>query len=155
MIIREFMKADLDEVLKLFYNTIHTINVNDYSKEQVDAWGVVTPDKDRWLNSLQVNKTYVVELNGKIIGFGDLNNEKYIDRLFTHKDYQGIGVASKILNKLENEAKILGYREVYTEASITAKPFFERRGYVVLKSQNKLHNGEIFLNYVMKKCFIK
>lgn len=52
MIIREFIKSDLDEVLKLFYNTIHSININYYTKEQVDAWGVVTPDKDRWLNSL-------------------------------------------------------------------------------------------------------
>lgn len=73
----------------------------------------LNPDKDRWLNSLQVNKTYGVELNGKNIGFGDLNNEKYIDRLFTHKYYQGIGVASKILNNLENEAKILGYNKLY------------------------------------------
>lgn len=153
MIVRAFVKSDLDEILELFYNTIHTINANDYNKKQLDSWAVMKPDKLKWLSSLDSNITYVVELNGKIIGFGDLNAKKYIDRLFTHKDYQGIGVASKILSILENKAKILEYDYVYTEASITAKGFFESRGYKVLESQNKYHNGEIFLNYIMKKEF--
>ena len=151
MIIREFIKYDLEQILQLFYNTIHTINIKDYSKSQLDAWALKSPDKEKWLHSLENNLAYVSELNGEIIGFGDLNDKRYIDRLFTHKDYQGIGVASKILSTLEQEAKKLGYREVYTEASITAKPFFFNREYKILQSQNKHHNGQVFINYIMKK----
>lgn len=58
---------------------------------------------------------YVAELNDIIIGFGDLNNKEYIHRLFTHKDFQRIGTASKILKKLEEKAKRSGYMEIYTD----------------------------------------
>jgi N-acetylglutamate synthase and related acetyltransferases len=143
--------SDLEEILQVFYNTVHSINAKDYSKSQLDAWGVKNPDKQRWLDSLERNISYVAELNGKIIGFGDLNDKKYIDRLYTHKDYQGIGVASKILDALEQEAIKLGYPEVYTEASITAKLFFLNRKYNILQPQNKYHNGQVFINYIMIK----
>lgn len=75
----------------------------------------------------------------------------YVDRLFTHKDYQGQRIASYILQKLEKEAVNLQHRDIYTEASITAKPFFESKGFICIKEQNKQHNGQIFINYVMKK----
>ncbi len=38
------------------------------------------------------------------MGFGDYNEDHYVDRLFTHKDYQGKRIASYILQKLEREA---------------------------------------------------
>lgn len=82
---------------------------------------------------------------------GDYNDEHYINHLFTHKDYQGKGIASYILQKLEKEVMKLEHRDIYTEASITAKPFFESKGYICIKEQNKQHNGQIFINYIMKK----
>lgn len=154
MIIRKYRSSDLEQILHLFYNTVHTINAKDYTKSQLDAWAVEYPDKCKWAESLSYNVSYVVELNKIIIGFGDLNDKRYIDRLFTHRDFQKIGVASKILETLEEEGKRLGYMEIYTEASITAKTFFESKGYSILLCQNKRHNGQIFINYIMKKEII-
>lgn len=151
MLVRKFIESDLEHILQLFYDTIHTINAKDYSKPQLDAWGVKNPDKDKWRESLKQNTTFIVEIDGKIVGFGDLNYKKYIDRLYTHKDYQGIGIASKILWTLEQEARKLGYTELYTEASTTAKPFFQNKGYRIIQSQNKQHNGQVFVNFIMKK----
>jgi putative acetyltransferase len=151
MLVRRFMESDLEQILQLFYDTVHTINAEDYTKSQLDAWGVENPDKDSWLDSLKHTITFVAEINGEIVGFGNLNDKRYIDRLYTHKDYQGIGIASNILCALEKEAKKLGYTELYTEASITAKPFFQNRGYKILRSQNKQYNGQVFVNFIMKK----
>ena len=151
MLVRKFIESDLEQILQLVYDTIHTINAKDYSKSQLDAWGVENPEKDKWLDSLKCNITFIAEINGKIVGFGDLNDKKYVDRLYAHKDYQGLGIASKILCTLEQEAKKLGYTELYTEASITAKPFFQNRGYKILQSQNKQYNGHVFVNFIMKK----
>ncbi|MEH7644376.1 GNAT family N-acetyltransferase, partial [Bacillus toyonensis] len=53
--------------------------------------------------------------------------------------------------KLEKEAVNLGHGDIYTEASITAKSFFERKGFICIKEQKKQHNGQNFINYVMKK----
>lgn len=79
MLVRKFIESDLEQILQLVYDTIHTINAKDYSKSQLDAWGVENPEKDKWLDSLKHNITFITEINGKIVGFGDLNDKKYID----------------------------------------------------------------------------
>ena len=38
MKIRRYQKSDCEELAKLFYNTVHTINIQDYSVEQLNAW---------------------------------------------------------------------------------------------------------------------
>ncbi|MEN3131874.1 GNAT family N-acetyltransferase [Bacillus albus] len=151
IIIRTFQKEDLDQVLQLFYETVHTVNAKDYNELQLQAWAPERLDREDWLQSLEKNISYVADHKGVIVGFGDYNDDRYIDRLFTHKDYQGKRVASYILQKLEKEAVNLGHREIYTEASITAKPFFESKDFICIKEQKKQHNGQIFINYVMKK----
>ncbi|OFD42944.1 GNAT family N-acetyltransferase [Bacillus mycoides] len=149
--IRTFQKEDLEQVLQLFYETVHTVNAQDYNKLQLQAWAPKRLNRESWLKSLEKNISYVADNNGVIVGFGDYNDEHYINRLFTHKDYQGKGIASYILQKLEKEVMKLEHRDIYTEASITAKPFFESKGYICIKEQNKQHNGQIFINYIMKK----
>ncbi|OFD38500.1 GNAT family N-acetyltransferase [Bacillus mycoides] len=149
--IRTFQKEDLEQVLQLFYETVHTVNAQDYNKLQLQAWVPKRLNRESWLKSLEKNISYVADNNGVIVGFGDYNDEHYINRLFTHKDYQGKGIASYILQKLEKEVMKLEHRDIYTEASITAKPFFESKGYICIKEQNKQHNGQIFINYIMKK----
>ncbi|OFD06774.1 acetyltransferase [Bacillus thuringiensis] len=94
IIIRTFQKEDLETVLQLFYETVHTVNARDYNELQLQAWAPKRLDRERWLQSLEKNICYVAEYRGVIVGFGDYNDEHYIDRLFTHKDYQGKGVAS-------------------------------------------------------------
>ena len=88
-IIRTFHKEDLEQVLQLFYETVHTINAKDYNELQLQAWAPDRINRENWLNSLEKNISYVANHNGMIVGFGDYNEEHYVDRLFTHKDYQG------------------------------------------------------------------
>lgn len=37
IIIRTFQKKDLDQVLQLFYETVHTVNAKDYNELQLQA----------------------------------------------------------------------------------------------------------------------
>lgn len=151
MNIRKYAVPDLMEILQLFYDTVHTVNSKDYSQEQVDAWAPKQLNVERWADFFAKNISYVAEIDGKITGFGDLTREGYLNTLYVHKDFQGKGIGSRIVKILEKEAKALSLNEITTEASITAKPFFEKRGYECLRSQNKVHNGMVFLNYVMRK----
>ena len=48
MIIREYTAKDFDEIANLFYDTVHTINIKDYTKEQVDLWATGKLDTVRW-----------------------------------------------------------------------------------------------------------
>ncbi len=83
-----------------------------------------------------------------IVGFGDIDKTGYLDRLFVHKNYQKRGIAKAICDELE---KKVNTERFITHASITARPFFEKRGYRVLKEQQVEREGVILLNYVMEK----
>ena len=96
----------------------------------------------------------LMSYSSSLLGMGSMTHGGYLDRLYVHKDNQGLGVATSIVFKLEEMAKNNGLDEMVTEASITAKPFFEKMGYVVVKEQQKDVRGIILTNYVMKKKVI-
>ena len=152
MLIRQFQASDLNEILNLFYQTVHTINLKDYSKEQLDAWASHDIDIERWQKSLTKNYALVAIINDKIVGFGDIDDSGYLDHLYVHKDYQGKKIATLILAELEKKVKPC---KITTHASITAKPFFEKRGYRLVKEQQTERQGGLLVNYVMiKKRYI-
>ncbi len=146
MIIREYKPSDCEKLANLFYDTVHSINSKDYSKEQLDAWtgGI---DLDRWNKSFLVHYTLVAVEAENIVGFGDIDKSGYLDRLYVHKNYQGMGIATAICDRLEN--KVTG--RIMVHASVTAKSFFEKRGYTVLKEQQVQRQRAMLTNFVMEK----
>ncbi len=147
MELRRYKEDDCKEVTELFYNTIHLINVRDYSKEQVDAWANGKLDLAKWNQSFLKNYCIVAIDEGKIVGFGDIDDKAYLDHLYVHAAYQGKGIGTAICAALE--AKVRG--DVLTHSSITARTFFERRGYRLIKEQEVLRDGVWLKNFVMKK----
>ncbi|WP_153720249.1 GNAT family N-acetyltransferase [Sporosarcina cascadiensis] len=157
MRIREFQGSDINQVVSIFYETIHSVNAADYSIEQLNAWAPkdeIEAKLESWNKSLSNNVTYVAEINGKIVGFGDMTHNGYLDRLYTHKDFQGQGIATVLVNKLESLARKIRLSEIYTEASVTAKSFFERRGYQIIRSQNVVRKGITLPNFQMTKKLV-
>ena len=150
MVIRKYHETEADELMQLFKETIFTINKKDYSREQLGIWATSLSSKEL-NNRLESSLAYVAVIDEKIIGFGNINEQAVIDLLYTHKDFQGQGVASSILNKLESKAMVRGFKETYTEASITAKLFFEAKGYEVVRKEEKLVKEIIFINFIMRK----
>lgn len=148
MELRIYQPNDGKEMAELFYQTVHTINAKDYTKEQVNVWATGNIDLEAWNESLMDNYTIVATHNGVITGFGDIAPTGYLDRLFVHKDYQGVGIASAIYNELE---KHFCGKYVFTHASITATPFFEKRGFRIVKEQEVEKGGIKLTNYVMEK----
>lgn len=147
MLIREYQPSDCKEITELFYNTVHTVNAKDYTKEQLDVWAIGQVDLKKWNQSLQEHYSIVVIENEVIVGFGDMDKTGYLDRLFVHADYQGRGIATVICNKLEQTVQ----GDITTHASITAKPFFEKRGYKVVKEQQVERQGIFLTNFCMEK----
>lgn len=147
MKIRRYQPSDCKELTELFYNTVHVVNEKDYTKEQLDVWATGKVDLEKWNQSLQEHYSIVAIENDTIVGFGDIDKTGYIDRLFVHSDYQGQGIATAICDQLEQfvEGKIT------THASITARPFFEKRRYKVIKEQQVERQGIFLTNYVMTK----
>ncbi len=94
-----------------------------------------------------------METNRTIVGFGDIDDTGYFNRLYIHKDYQRQGVATKIAQEVEKYAQIKAIKVITTEASITAKGFFEKRGYQVISQQSVKRGNQELINFMMKKHF--
>lgn len=142
---------DISEICNMFCDTVRNINKRDYSAEQIDAWagGI---DKDKWDKSLSEHYSLEVKVLGKIAAFGDIDGE-YLDRLYVHKGFQGFGYGKMILDSLEEHAIQSGYIRIWTCASITAKGFFEKNGYKVIRRQQVERKDVLLTNYVMEKHF--
>lgn len=148
---RLYKPEDLQEILQLFYDNVHTVCIQDYTKEQLDAWAPADPDVYRWETALNKNHTLVVENDKQIIAFADLGETGYLDRLYVHYDYLHQGIASLLVQKLEKYARTKGVLFMNTAASVTAQPFFERMGYVTLEEQIVERRGVRIRRYLMEK----
>ena len=155
MEIRAYRQEDIKEIAELFYNTVHTVNAADYTEKQLDAWADGNIDLSAWNRSFQEHMTLVAVMpsdkaNGtqQIVGFADMDSTGYLDRLYVHRDFQRHGIASELCDRLE---QAVDAEEFTTHASITAKPFFEKRGYQVVQEQQVERKGVLLTNYVMKK----
>lgn len=148
MVLRKYVQTDCAELARLFYDTVHTVNAKDYTREQLDAWATGQVNLEAWNKSFQAHHTVVAEMDGKIVGFGDMDETGYLDRLYVHKNYQCLGVATAICDALEQNTNAA---ELTTHASITAKPFFEKRGYTARREQQVERRGVLLTNFVMHK----
>ncbi len=150
--IRKFAPSDTEEVLRLFYNTVHTVNSLDYSPEQLDAWAPAQPDHKKWRTRLKESRTLVAESDNRIVGFGNLEKEKSaIGMLYVHKDHLHKGIATALLIRLEKKIIKKRIPVAAAEVSQTARPFFEKRGYQLIRENRKNVNGMEFLNFIMEK----
>ncbi|WP_193195707.1 GNAT family N-acetyltransferase [Nostoc sp. MG11] len=151
MHLRIYKIDDTEEIIKLFYDTVHEVNIHDYTKAQVDAWASTNTDIEVWIRRLGDKFTYVAEEGNQIIGFGQLEANGHIDCFYCHKDFQRQGVGTQILEQIELKAKALEIKKLFTEASVTAKPFFESKNFIVVRKQEVERRGQKFINFVMEK----
>ncbi|AYW45038.1 GNAT family N-acetyltransferase [Tetragenococcus koreensis] len=147
MYIRKYTFTDKKAVIEMIKQTIQTINKNDYDENQLKAWSNI--DESSWTDSVKEHQAIVmVSDRNKIVGFADMDNDGYLDRLFVHKDFQRMRIGDKLVNDLEE--KNTG-KKFSTFASITAKPFFEALGYKLVRKNVAPVRGQQLENYYMEK----
>lgn len=150
--LRKLTEEDIPVLQTLFRETVLHVNVRDYTREEVEDWASCG-DSAEHMKDLLARNDYVAALNERdeIIGFSSMNAEGYLHSLFVHKDYQRVGVGSLLLSAVEKRAWEYGVSEITSEVSLTARPFFEKRGYEVIKVQKRRANRLELTNFVMRK----
>ncbi len=148
MRLRPYRPSDCQALAALFYDTVHGVNRRDYTPEQLEAWADGRVDLAGWNASLLAHLTLVAEEDGGIVGFADMDDGGYLDRLYVHRARQGEGIATALCDALEDK---VAAGEYTTHASITARYFFEQRGYHMIRGQQVERHGVSLLNYIMKK----
>lgn len=146
MLIRPYTPADCEATARLFFDTVHRVNARDYTPEQLLAWAPGLPELTAWNASLLAHISLVALDGDTLTGFADMDAGGYLDRLFVHADRQGQGIASALCDQLEDAVS----GDVTTHASLTARSFFEHRGYRVLQPQQVLRRGILLTNFVMR-----
>jgi putative acetyltransferase len=147
--IRPYQATDLDDVIAIFLDAIKNIASENYSPEQIKAWAQV--DRDTWSVRRMSRPTWVAEIDGTPAGWTDLEPDGHLDMLFVHSAFKRLGVASALLKKVESAARDLQLTRIFTEASLTARPVFERHGYTVIAEQSVFIRGEYVTNFRMEK----
>jgi|SRR5690606_5104635 len=146
---------DLLELQKLFVDTITTICKADYNSDQITAWTSGVDNKQRWEDIMTKQIVLVAQHADKIVGFATLDNGNYIDLFYVHKDHQRQGIAQQLLDYIETEAKRLKQTTLTSNVSKTARPFFEKNDFNVLKEQIVQINNVDLTNYKMTKTMDK
>ena len=151
-ILRPAVPEDLPAICALFRDTILTVNLRDYTPEEVADWASCGEDIARWHTLFSTLHFLVaVDSAGNLTGYASLRDDGYLHSLFVHKDHQGEGIASALLSAMEDYARRHGIPEITSEVSLTARPFFERRGYQVMKAQKARARHLYLTNFVMSK----
>ena len=153
MKIREANENDLSQITQLFFDTVNTVNKKDYSKEQIAVWSASSQNVDFWLNCIVSQFFIVLVKDDLIIGFASLDNNACVDFMYVHKDFQHIGVATELLDALESEAYEKGFTGIWSDVSITAKPFFFKNGFNEKEEYIKRLQEVEFENTIMIKSF--
>ena len=128
----------LQGMLRLFHEAVHVTCAKDYSPEQRAAWAPETLDEAAWAKRFAESQTRVaVNAQGEVLGFANLEGDNYLDCLYVSPAAQGQGVGSALCATIE----ALAVGDVEVRVSLTARPFFERRGYRVLREVHPIRAG--------------
>ncbi|MHB1949596.1 MAG: GNAT family N-acetyltransferase [Gammaproteobacteria bacterium] len=150
--IRSYVEADAASLAAIFYHTIHKINAKDYSPEQLDAWAPRSRlETEGWIRKWKKLPPIVAVMDDKIVGFAELEDNGHIDCFYCHHEYQGCGIGSALMREIENRAEKNNLKKIFAEVSITARPFFEAKGFTVKKEQSVTVRGMVLTNFVMEK----
>jgi putative acetyltransferase len=149
--IRPYSRADLELVVALFGRSVREIASRDYDVQQISAWAPEKPDLEAWAARLAAGVVLVAEDQGELAGVIKVDEDGHIDLLYVHPRYQRRGIASSLLREVRRIATVREWPRLFCEASITARPFFERRGFRVLAAHSTERGGVFLANYRMEQ----
>lgn len=148
--IKPYDPGDTQATIDIFLRAIREVASKDYSQAQIAAWAKVD-DVEDWARHRASRPTWLAMDRSTPVGFTDLKSDGCLDMMFVDPDYQGRGVASLLLVTVESAARKQGFQRIFTEASLTARPFFERKGFVAVAAQQVEKRGQRLANFLMEK----
>lgn len=128
---REFRPGDLAEVAALVRRTIDRSYAGIYPPLAVAHFHEHHTREEIAANAEQ-GSIVVVERDGRIVATGTLIGYD-VRRVYVEPAWQGRGLGRAIMAELEARAAKQGVEEVQVYASLPAKPFYERLGYLAVE----------------------
>jgi len=161
--IRKAVPSDRFEISKLFRDTINNINSDDYSRGQIEVWSRQVDKESFWIDRFKRLSIWVAEptpdsgwsARTPLFGFIELSLDGELDCLYVHSEAQGLGVGRQLMDFICDWATSRGILEIFADVSVTARPFFERMKFEVVKKQFRKLEGHSFLQFRMQRVLAK
>ncbi len=152
MKIRDFQVGDEIALHAVFYAAIHHTATRNYTREQIDAWAPESFDHETWVERMRAIRPFVVEDDGRIVAYADVQPNGYIDHFYVSGSRAGEGIGSMLMRRIHESAQVRGIAELTSNVSRTAQPLFERFGFVVVEYRSPVTRGVVMPNAFMKKA---
>ena len=161
--IRKAVPSDRFEISKLFRDTINNINSDDYSREQIEVWSRQVDKESFWIDRFKRLSIWVAEstpdsgwsARTPLFGFIEPSLDGELNCLYVHSGAQGLGVRRQLMDFICDWATSRGILEISANVSGTARPFFERMKFEVVRKQFRKLKGHSFLQFRMKRVLAK
>jgi putative acetyltransferase len=148
--LRAASPEDTQAIIQLYQQTILEV-CSDYDSMQRQAWAALGSDPERWKKRISEQHFLVAEFAGKIQGFASITTGGHIDVFYIHKDQQRKGIASLLFQALETCAAQQNNSTLTADVSKSARLFFEKQGFSLIKVQQNHLQGQVLENYHMQK----
>lgn len=142
MEIRKIRSGEAGSIWRLLHDTVHRINQADYSDEELVVLAPDEFDAPHWVSRFIRTHPLVATQGRDLLGFAELADDGRIDLFYVHHAHQGKGVGRALMQRLRAEAASRGLRQLYCEASITARPFFENMGFEFVENRELDRKGK-------------
>ena len=153
MNLKQITKKDQLNLKKLYFDSIISIDERIYSLEQKRAWASQAWDNKNFNLSINEGKGWLINDNNKLIAFAIRYPNNRIALLYCKGDSQRKGYGTKLLHKLEKEAKKEGLTFLSTEASLISYKLFLRNNWQIIRKEKIIIKNLIFERYKMIKNF--
>lgn len=151
MEIRRYKPGEECAIWDVYFTATHESNAKDYNPNLIERWAPHDQDMGQWAERLAGKNPFVAIVGGEILGMAEVEPDGFIDYFYVHPRWQGKGIGKALLATLESEAARLGVKTLSADVSITAKGFFESRGFCVIEAKENIILGHPAPNFRMEK----
>lgn len=149
--IRDYHPSDLQAVVTLFSTSVHALASAQYDAAQRLAWAPEEADLQAWQGRLATLQVRLAQQHGQLAGFIGFTANGHIELLFSAPSYAHQGVATALYRDAEVCLRSRGVAALWTEASLTARPFFARQGFSVEQAQTVVRGAVTLQRFAMRK----
>ena len=151
MNLRQITTKDQLELKKVYFDSIQSLDEKIYSKEQKRAWSSQAWNNQNFNQSITQGKGWLISEQRIIIAFATRYPNNRIALFYCKGKFQRKGCGSKLLNKLEEEAKKEGLDSLSTEASFISYTLFLKKEWEIIRKEKVTINNIFFERYKMAK----
>ena len=155
MNLRQITIKDQLELKKVYFDAIQTLDEKIYSHEQKRAWASQAWHNTSFDKSITKGKGWLISKQGLIIAFATRYPADRIALFYCKGKFQRQGCGSKLLLKIEDEAKKEDLDYLLTEASLISYKLFLKNEWKILRKEKVTINNIFFERYKMSKIIKK